>query len=183
MAGDERQGGVLKPTPESLVFDEVYAEHFAFVWRCLRSLGVPPGALDDAAQDVFVIVHRQLAGFRGESSLQTWLFGITRKVAFNHRRSVDRKQVPLVPLDDEHVQSAGPDPSEHAQDREAASFVEGFMGTLDEDRRELFLLAVLEEMSIPEVAAALEIPLNTAYTRLRRLRADFQRALATRGAA
>jgi RNA polymerase sigma-70 factor (ECF subfamily) len=182
MAGDERQGGVLKPTPESLVFDEVYAEHFAFVWRCLRSLGVPLGALDDAAQDVFVIVHRQLAGFRGESSLQTWLFGITRKVAFNHRRGVDRKQTPLEPLGDEHVQS-GPTPIEHAQDREAATFVEGFMGTLDDERRELFLLAVLEEMAIPEVAAALEIPLNTAYTRLRRLRADFQRALAKRGAA
>jgi RNA polymerase sigma-70 factor (ECF subfamily) len=183
MPGDERLGGVLKPTPESLVFDEIYAEHFAFVWRCLRSLGVPLSALDDAAQDVFVIVHRQLPAFRGESTLQTWLFGITRKVAFNHRRGVDRKQAPLVPLDDRYVQASGPSPIEHAQEKEAAAFVERFMAALDEEKRALFLLALLEEMAMPEVAAALEIPLNTAYTRLRRLRSDFQQALAKRGAA
>ena len=182
MAGDQPQGGVLEPTPERLVFDEVYEQQFAFVWRCLRSLGVPTASLDDAAQDVFVIVHRQLAGYRGESSLPTWLFGITRKVAFNHRRGVDRKQAPLVPLGDEHAQS-GPTPIEQVQDREAAAFVQEFMAALDDDKRALFLLAVLEEMAIPEVAAALEIPLNTAYTRLRRLRLEFQQALARRGAA
>jgi RNA polymerase sigma-70 factor, ECF subfamily len=183
MAGDQRPGGVLKPTPDSLVFDEVYAEHFAFVWRCLRSLGVPAAGLDDAAQDVFVIVHRQLPGFRSESTLQTWLFGITRKVAFNHRRGVDRKQAPLVPLDDQHVEASGPDPIEHAQEKEAAVFVEGFMASLDDEKRALFMLAMMEEMAIPEVAAALEIPVNTAYTRLRRLRSEFQHALAKRGAA
>jgi RNA polymerase sigma-70 factor (ECF subfamily) len=171
MAGDQRPGGVT--------FDDVYADHFEFVWRCLRTLGTPAGVLDDAAQDVFVIVHRQLPGFRGESSLPTWLFGIVRNVASNHRRGVGRKQAPLVPLTEDPVH-AGPGPVEHAQDREAAAFVQGFMAALDDDRRALFLLAVLEEMAIPEVAGALEIPLNTAYTRLRRLRAEFARALAKR---
>ncbi len=174
MAGDQRLGDVS--------FDDVYANHFAFVWRCLRSLGVSAGALDDAAQDVFVIVHRQLPGFRGESALPTWLFGITRNVAFNHRRGTGRKQAPLVPLTDDPVHT-GRSPVEHAQDSEAAAFVQGFMAALDDDKRALFLLAVLEEMAIPEVAVALEIPLNTAYTRLRRLRLDFQQALAKRGAA
>ena len=54
------------------------------------------------------------------------------------------------------------------------------MSGLDDKKRDLFILAVLEEMTIPEVAAALAIPLNTAYTRLRSVRADFERALGSR---
>jgi RNA polymerase sigma-70 factor (ECF subfamily) len=55
-----------------------------------------------------------------------------------------------------------------------------FVADLDDKKRDLFILAVLEEMTIPEVAAALAIPLNTAYTRLRSVRADFEHALARR---
>ena len=55
-----------------------------------------------------------------------------------------------------------------------------FLAGLDDKKRDLFILAVLEEMTIPEVAAALAIPLNTAYTRLRSVRADFERALGSR---
>jgi RNA polymerase sigma-70 factor (ECF subfamily) len=157
-------------------FDDIYTRYFPFVWRCLRRLGVAPGALDDAAQDVFLVVHRQLGGFRGQSSAQTWLYGITRHVASNHVRQVRRKQAPLDPLVSE---PAHPDPGPHerAADAEAAAFVEAFVAGLDDKRRDIFILAVLEEMTIPEVAAWLSIPLNTAYSRLRAVRLDFERAL------
>ena len=170
--GIEPPSGTAGP----FTFDHVYASDFPFVWRCLRSLGVPTAALDDAAQDVFVIVHRQLAGFRGESSLRSWLFGITHNVASNHRRGAQRKQAPLVALTDDSP-DRGRGPLEAAQDVEAAAFVQRFMAGLDDDKRAMFALGILEEMSIPEVAQALGIPLNTAYTRLRRVRAEFQQAL------
>lgn len=166
------------PAPAQ-AFDDIYDQNFTFVWRCLRGLGVPTSALDDAAQDVFLVVHRQLAGFRGESSPRTWLFGIARNVAANHQRRARRKQGPLESLVEEPAQ-AGPGPHEHAEDAEAAAFVAGFLARLDDKRRELFILAVLEEMTMPEAAAALSIPLNTAYTRLRRVRAAFEKALARR---
>jgi RNA polymerase sigma-70 factor (ECF subfamily) len=163
--------------PRAESFDDVYARYFPFVWRCLRGLGVPSVALDDAAQDVFLVVHRQLGGFRGESSAQTWLYGIARHVASNHQRRARRKQAPLEPLVTEPPHpDAGP--HERAADAEAAAFVETFLASLNDKKRELFILAVLEEMTMPEVAAALSIPLNTAYTRLRSVRADFERALA-----
>lgn len=160
-------------------FDELYDQNFTFVWRCLRGLGVPPSALDDAAQDVFLVVHRQLAGFRGESSPRTWLFGIARNVAANHQRRARRKQGPLEPLVKEPAHVA-PGPHEHAEDAQAAAFVADFLAHLDDKKRELFILAVLEELTMPEAAAALSIPLNTAYTRLRRARAAFEKALARR---
>ena len=191
--GDHRIDGVAKPlsaamgsgpsvraAPDSATFEHVYGTEFPFVWRCLRSLGVPGDALDDAAQDVFVVVHRQLASFRGESSLRSWLFSITRNVASNHRRGAARKQAPLVPLSEEPP-DRGRGPLETAQDAQAAAFVQRFMSDLDESKRSMFLLGVLEELTMPEIAAALAIPLNTAYTRLRRVRAEFERAVLGRG--
>lgn len=157
-------------------FDDFYGRYFPFVWRCLRGFGVPGAALDDAVQDVFLVVHRQLAGFRGESTAQTWLYGIARHVASNHQRWARRKQAPLEPLVSE---PAHPDPGPHerAADAEAAAFVEAFVAGLDEKRRDIFILAVLEELTVREVADVLSIPVNTAYTRLRAVRADFERAL------
>ena len=99
--------------------------YFPFVWRCLRGLGVARGSLDDAAQDVFLVVHRQLGGFRGESSAQTWLYGIARHVAANHQRRARRKQAPLEPLVSEPPHP-NPGPHERAADAEAAAFVEAF---------------------------------------------------------
>ena len=161
-------------------FEAIYSEHFAFVWRCLRGLGVAEAVLDDAAQDVFVIVHRRLAEFRGDSTLRTWLYGIVRNVASNARRS-QRRKGDMAPLPRDVVATSG-DPHQRAQDEQAARFVQSFLEGVDDKKRELFVLAVLEQMSVPDVAEALGIPLNTAYTRLRSVRMDFQAALERRGA-
>ncbi len=145
--------------PSAQNFAAVYAAHFDFVWRCLRGLGVAPAALEDAAQDVFVIVHRRLASFEGRSTFRTWLFGIVRKVAFNYRRSHARKGAHEdLPLD---IAAGGPGPFENAQKAEAAAFVEEFLSRQSEVKREVFVLGVLEEMSAPEIAEALSMPLNT----------------------
>src|SRR5258706_13730721 len=61
--------------------DSAYKQHFAFVWRSLRRLGVPPQALADAAQDVFIVALRRRSEVRGRSSYRTWLFGIAAHVA------------------------------------------------------------------------------------------------------
>lgn len=160
-------------------FDVVYVQEFPFVWRSLRGLGVRTGDVDDATQEVFLTVHRRLATFRGESAIRTWLFGIVRNVAFKHRRRLARKPTSNEVPEAEPLQP-GPSPIERAQENEAAAFVQQFLAQLNDKKREIFILAVLEEMNMVEVAAALSIPLNTAYTRLRSARADFQKALAKR---
>jgi len=159
-------------------FAAVYREYFPFVWRCLRALGVADASLDDAAQEVFVVVHRRLAEFRGESSLRTWLYAIVRNVAANQRRGAQRSSVQAEL--DPALPSPAPDPCERAQDREAADFVQQFLSALDDKKRDVFVLALLEQLTIPEVAETLGIPLNTAYTRLRSVRIELRRALAER---
>src|SRR5262245_16282732 len=76
---------------EPVAFDAVYDACFDFVWRNARRLGVPDAQLDDAVQEVFLVVHRRLADFEGRSSIKTWVFGILLKVAADHRRALRRK--------------------------------------------------------------------------------------------
>jgi len=162
--------------PASPGFARVYDEHFAFVWRTLRLLGVAEAALEDAAQDVFATVSNKLAEFAGRSSLRTWVFAIVQRTASNYRRSHRRKQHPLVPLSDALVGSE-PTPQAHAEALEAAQAIERFCETLDPERRALFVLALLEEVPAVEIARALDVPTNTIYSRVRLLRAALERAL------
>jgi len=167
---DHSQSG---PRPSE--FELLYAQYVGFVWRALRTLGVPERALDDAAQEVFIVVHRGLSGFRGESQLRTWLYGIVRNVAYKQARRVRRKDR-AEPID-EQITSPEPTPGEHAEEAQAADFVQRFALGLPEKKREIFLLALVEQFSIPEVAEMTGVPLNTAYTRLRAVRAEFRAAL------
>jgi RNA polymerase sigma-70 factor, ECF subfamily len=158
-----------------LEFDQVYAEHFAFVWRSLRALGVSPPHLPDAAQDAFLVVHRRLAEFEGRAHPRTWLFAIVENVAFNYRRAQRRKLAPLRPLDPMQPSDA-PDPVERTADAEAARFLQAFLDGLDEGKRAVFALALVEQMSAPQIAAILSIPENTVYSRIRAVRQAFREA-------
>jgi RNA polymerase sigma-70 factor (ECF subfamily) len=156
-------------------FGAVYDEHFAFVWRSLRRLGVADAHLDDAAQDVFLVVYRRLAEFEGRSSLKTWLFGIVLRVVRTHRRTAMRK--PTEPLDVE-PHANGSAPEELTEAAQAARLLHALLGELDDAPRAVFVLAELEEMTAPEISAALGVNLNTVYSRLRAARRDFDAALA-----
>jgi RNA polymerase sigma-70 factor (ECF subfamily) len=157
-------------------FTALYDEHFDFVWRSLWRLGVREAAFDDALQEVFVVVHRRLDDFEGRSSLRTWLFSIALGVARNHRRQLRRKGEPLVLSED--VPDPGPGPHEQVVRSEALREVDRLLEALDEDRRAVFILVELEQMTAPEVADALGLNLNTVYSRLRLARQDFENALA-----
>jgi RNA polymerase sigma-70 factor (ECF subfamily) len=150
-----------------------YREHFAFVWRTLRRWGVPLQNLDDAVQDVFLVVHRRLAEFEPTGSARAWLFGIARNVAQAQRRKLGSAlRTEVVFLECEHgVEDA--DPARAALQREAAELVQRSVDMLDEDKRWVFVLAELEHMSGPELAEALQLNLNTAYARLRAARKQF----------
>jgi len=165
--------------PNSAEFAAVYGQYFGFVWRCLRTLGVPERGLDDAAQEVFIVVHRGLSGFRGDSQLRTWLYGIVRNVAYKQARRVRRKDR-AEPIDDQ-LSSQEPTPGQRAEEAQAADFVQRFALALPEKKREIFVLALVEQFSIPEVAEMIGVPINTAYTRLRAVRAEFRAALVRHG--
>jgi RNA polymerase sigma-70 factor, ECF subfamily len=153
-------------------FDEVYAAHFAFVWRVLRTFGVPDSGLEDAAQDVFVVVHRRLPEFEGRAAITTWLFAIARRVACAVRRRGGRDAARTEPLETEPAGTA--DTFAALSRAQAVTTVMAILDTMDEDKRIVFALVELEQMSVPEVAKLLELNLNTAYSRLRLARQAFE---------
>ncbi len=170
----------VSPAPRpSLDFDAVYAEQFAFVWRSLRRLGVPERHADDATQDVFLVAHQKLETFTGTSSVKTWLFGITHLMALTYARR-HRRKGGLQPLP-EGLASQAPSPERQTQASEAGAFLDAFLGTLDDTKRAVFVLAELEQMSAPEIADALAVNVNMVYSRLRAARQAFQQAVNERG--
>jgi RNA polymerase sigma-70 factor (ECF subfamily) len=159
----------------ALTLVEVYETHFDFVWRSARRLGVASLHVDDVVQEVFLVVHRRLAEFEGRSSLKTWLFAITRRVVRDHRRSARRK--PAEPLGAIEPADLGPGADVRLSRGEEARLLHALLDELDDEKRETFVLAELEQMSGPEIAEALDVNLNTVYARLRAARALFEQAV------
>lgn len=150
-------------------FSQVYRQHFGFVWRLAYRLGVDARDLEDVAQDVFIVVHRQLPEFEQRCRIETWLAAITRRVAWRHRRSRERAHrkldaIGLVePLDDGF-----------SFDRSAAiRSLDRFLQDLPREQREVFVLSELEGLQGPEIVDVTGMKLNTVYARIRTTRQRF----------
>ena len=160
-------------------FREVYEEHVAFVWRNLRRLGVRDGEVDDCTQEVFVVAHRRFHEFqdRGHGP-RAWLFQIALRVASEARRH--RRRHPEDPDggDASARAAVAPNQTESIARREALSRLDAALATIDEGRRAVLIMHEIEEMTAPEIAQVLGIPLNTVYSRLRVGRGELEEALA-----
>lgn len=154
--------------------EQLYEEHFAFVWRVARRLGVPEAALDDAVQEVFLVAHRRRESFEGRATVRSWLYGIVRRVARDHR-ATRRERLDADGVVDRPSPATAHDAVERA---EALRILHRLLDGLDDDRREVFVLAELEQMPMPEVAALLGLNVNTAHARLRAARQSMEQGIA-----
>ncbi len=162
-------------------FEAVFAEHAPFVVRVLRRFGVAERDLPDASQDVFVVVHRKLAGFEGRSSLRTWLYRITHRVAADYRKRAHRRYEALgARLPDTR---APDDPTRELCSRQLVDHLERALARLKPDKRHVFVLYELEQLSMQEVAEIVGCPLKTAFSRLYAARREVQSSLRARGVA
>lgn len=151
----------------------VYTANFSYVWRCLRSLGVPDAVLDDALQDVFLVVQKRLAQFDGRAELRTWLYAIALRVARRYRSSAFKGRASEVSNEDALPTDAGTDLHAQLECSERLGLARRALDALDADKREVFVLAQVEQLSAPEIAQIIGIPLNTVYSRLRAARQAF----------
>jgi RNA polymerase sigma-70 factor (ECF subfamily) len=156
--------------------EELYERHFDFIWRSLRRLGVADGALDDAVQEVFITAYQRLDAFEGRSSVRSWLFGITIHVAQRAHRNAKRQ--PVGEANEARLEACASGPHDLAEHNESVRLLHQLISAMDLERRAVFVLTELEEMTAPEIADALGIPVNTVYSRLRIARRDFNAALA-----
>jgi RNA polymerase sigma-70 factor (ECF subfamily) len=154
-------------------FRALYEAHFAFVSRTLLYFGVAPNLAEDAAQEVFVTLHRRLGDYDGTTPIRSWLWGMCRHVALTERRTSARA--------DRRANGAPPPmaslaPDEALEQKQAVDFIQNFLASLSEEHREVFVMMEIEGMSAPEAALALGEKTNTVYSRLRLAREHFERA-------
>ncbi len=154
----------------------LFDQHFDFVWKSLRRLGVPEADVDDALQEVFVVVHRKLPAFEARSKVTTWLFGICFRVASEHqRRTHSRREDLTESLPD--AADPGENPEERCEGREARERLDEVLTQLDADKRAVFVLYEIDELSVDTIAEMVGVPVGTVYSRLRAARDEFDRAL------
>jgi RNA polymerase sigma-70 factor (ECF subfamily) len=179
---DDRVAASPSDAPRSgtraTTFEAIYEAHAAMVWRALRGLGVREAAIEDAVQEVFLVVHRRKDEFEARSSLRTWVYGIALFVARNARRS-ERRSNEHEDLNPELVDPA-PSPHDEAATAEAMREVAAILEELDEAKREVFVLTELEQLTAVEAADLLGVNVNTVYSRQRGARLAFNAAVGRR---
>lgn len=161
-----------------LVLEEVYRQHFEFVYRKAARLGGPGFDAEDAAQEVFLVVARKLHTYDGSSQVTTWLYGILinvvrrarRKYALKRllERSDERSDAPMVGLDTVEV-------------AEARRIAYGVLDKLRAKHREVFILSEFEGLSCEEIAVAVHCRVETVWSRLHYARKEFSSRLRKRG--
>lgn len=156
-------------------FARVYETQRDYVWRSLRRLGIPDRFLEDVAHDVFVVVHRSLHAYDPARPIKPWLFGIAFRVASDFRRKAQNAREhlddALEPLD------GAPTAEQEVAAHEARALLARALDALEPDRRAVFILHDIDGEPVPAIAEALEIPTNTAYSRLRLARSELAVAL------
>lgn len=150
----------------------LFAEHCDYVWNALRRLGIARDDLEDLTHDTFVAVFRQWHGYDPTRPLRPWLFGFALRVASDYRRLARHRLE--VPVEGAEPVDLAPGAVELLLQREREALARQALQSIELGRRAVFILHELDGATLPEIAAALDLPLGTATSRLRLAREDFQ---------
>jgi RNA polymerase sigma-70 factor (ECF subfamily) len=155
----------------------IHDRHADFVWLTLQRLGVRDPDVEDLLQEVFVVVHRRLLSFDGSARITTWLFSICVRVAAAHRRRACRRlEHPMAQVPDQAAPEEA-NPERATATRQARELLQAALDRMDLERRAIFVMFELDEVSCDEIAEMLSIPVGTVYSRLHAARKEFQKAL------
>jgi RNA polymerase sigma-70 factor, ECF subfamily len=153
-------------------FRAIFQAELGYVWGTLRRLGVSDRDAEDVAHDVFLRVYEKLGSYDPTRPLRPWLFGFAFRAASDYRR-LARHRVEVMGA--EHDAPAGTPPADaeiaRAEDR---MLIERALDAIDVDRRAVLVAYEIDECPMKEIAEALEIPVFTAYSRLRVAREELQ---------
>ena len=162
----------------TLDLTQLHEEYADFVWRSLQRLGVAENSLEDALQDVFIVVHRRLDSFDGTSKISTWLFGICLRVASAYRkRAYLRHESGTFDVSETKDDAPYADPEQNALRREAERRLEQGLSEMALERRAVFVMFEIEGMPTAAIAEILGIPKGTVHSRLHKAREEFTAAL------
>ena len=157
-------------------FRALFDRECAYVWTTLRRLGVAERDVEDVTHETFLRVAAHLHEYESHRPLRPWLFVFALRMARDYRR-LARHRREVVGVTEEPLADSAIQPDEVLEAREAHALVMRALDALDWDKRVVFVACELEDREVAEVAEALEIPRNTAASRLRLARKEFTVAL------
>ncbi len=162
---------VAHPIADQARLERMFASHHASIWRILRRRGLDRDAAADATQEAFAIAVERLHEIQSDGE-RSFLIRTALQVARTQGRRNQRWQ-----LEDDMDQRCL---QERATDQRRADIqlCDLALAKVDPDLAEVFVLFELEELSSPEIASLLEIPLGTVASRLRRARKEFRNVFA-----
>lgn len=159
---------------------DAFGAHAAYVLRTLRCFGVPERELEDARQDVFEVVTRRLHEVEA-AGVRAWIYGICLRKALARRRDAARRREELGRDDERSVE---PEQEASVARSQALARALAILESLDDEKRAVFVLYEVEQLTMAEVAEVVGCPVQTAYARLyaarREVEATLKRARAGR---
>jgi RNA polymerase sigma-70 factor (ECF subfamily) len=165
-------------TGEVLSIEHLVSEHYPYIRRLALSILNDPHEADDAAQDTFIAANRALSDFRAEAQVKTWLSTIAINVCRGHMRKHKVRFALQMTLNALHIQNTASVSIEAvAADRETDRQLWLAVDSLDEKHRLPVLLRYMHEMSVPEIAAVLDVNEGTVHSRLHYARHTLQTRL------
>jgi len=156
-------------------FGKLVKKYHALVFSIVRGIMGQRDEVQDVAQEIFIKIYRNLASYRGEARLSTWIYRIARNEAIN---AVSRSHPNLETLDESsgHV-SMEKNPEERLERKHSKHFVEELLAPLDEQHMIAIELRYMGEKSYAEIAEIMDIPIGTVKTYIYRAKAAMKKRL------
>jgi RNA polymerase sigma-70 factor, ECF subfamily len=173
---------------DASAFDNLITRYSSDIYRLLMRLTDDRDEAADLTQETFLNAYRSVSGFRGDSSLKTWLFRIAVNQSRNrHRWWQRRRRGSTFSLEDgvgtselkygETLADECPNPEQVALQNEQMRRLRIAIRELPPVYREAIVLCDVEGLSYEDIAAALEINLGTVKSRIARGREELRRKL------
>jgi RNA polymerase sigma-70 factor (ECF subfamily) len=144
-----------------------------YICRSLRRLGVRRGDIEDMAQEVYLVLYRRWSEYDATRDLRPWLFSLVLGVASAYRRRWGR-EFAYTRLE---FVDPGPHPEQAVQTLQRRALVIAALDRIPLKRRAVFTMHDIDQIPMREIASVLEIPVFTAYSRLRKARKEFKTAV------
>jgi RNA polymerase sigma-70 factor, ECF subfamily len=148
-------------------FAILYHRYEKRVFQYLMTILNEPTLAEETLVEVMLAIWKSLNTFQGQSKVSTWIFGIAHHKAVDALRKVTSRQRSGMPLEEimETAESLN-NPMKDIQQKCMADLATQGLITLSADHREILHMAFYEELSYPEIAELLQIPINTVKTRV-----------------
>jgi RNA polymerase sigma-70 factor, ECF subfamily len=168
-------GAITEGLNKDQVLTDLMSEHGKDVWKYALFLTLNPNSADDIMQEVFLKVYEKMYSFRGQASVKTWLFTITRNVVKDQWKSAWSRKIILIGSrrSPEILPSAEQEVMSQLQEQNIWRYVL----KLPTKYRELLLLQIHHELTLAEIAAILHISEGTVKSRLHRARTQMNKRI------